>query len=158
MNLTYGLIALATGIGMAMQAAINARLSAGLGYQPLVASLISFSVGTIFLAVAAFFLSDWQPVAANIGQQPWWRWLGGLLGAGFVTATVFMAPKIGIVNMMFLIIIGQLCTGMLIDHFGLIQMPVRPVPWWKLAGMGVMLVGLVIFMFGDRFIGQNPAS
>ena len=47
-------------------------------------------------------------------------------------------------------ILGQLASSMLIDHFGLIQMPVRPVHWWKLLGMALMLGGVALFVFGER--------
>ena len=40
---------------------------------------------------------------------------------------------------------------MLIDQYGLIQMPVRPVYWWKLAGMALMLCGVALFVFGERW-------
>jgi len=49
--------------------------------------------------------------------------------------------------------------GMCIDSFGLIQMPVRPVHWWHFVGVGIMLLGLVCFMYGERlfpnFISLN---
>ncbi|MCB5363581.1 DMT family transporter [Pusillimonas sp. CC-YST705] len=150
MNLLYLLMALAGGAGLSIQAALNSRLSAGLGGQPLVASFFSFAIGALCLGAVALVQADWHNVAANIGQQPWWRWLGGAIGAAFVFTTVYLAPKIGITSAMFLFIIGQLTAGMFIDGFGLLQMAQRPVYWWKLAGLGVMLVGLVCFMFGDK--------
>ncbi|PYE18390.1 transporter family-2 protein [Paraburkholderia silvatlantica] len=150
MNLLYLVMAFAGGVALSVQAAVNSRLSAGVGGQPLVASLVSFAVGVLCLGAVTLFQADWHVVAANIGRQPWWRWLGGVLGGAFVFTTVFLAPRIGITNAMFLFIVGQLTAGMCIDGFGLIQLPVRAVHWWKFAGLAVMLIGLVFFMFGDR--------
>lgn len=150
MNLLYLLMALAGGAGLSIQAAVNSRLSAGIGGQPLVASFFSFAIGALCLGAVAVWQADWQNIAASADQQPWWRWLGGAIGAAFVFTTVFLVPKIGITNAMFLFIIGQLTAGMLIDGFGLLQMAQRPVYWWKFAGLAVMLVGLVFFMFGDK--------
>lgn len=155
MNLIYALMALLGGAGLSIQAAVNSRLSFGVGGQPVVAALISFTVGTVCLAVLAFMQADWQVVGQNIMQQPWWRWLGGIIGAGFVFTSIFLAPRLGIANTMFLFILGQLITGMLIDAFGLIQMPTRPIFWWKFAGMVIMLLGLALFMFGDRWFKQH---
>lgn len=90
-------------------------------------------------------------MASGIGQQSWWRWTGGAIGAVFVFTSVFLAPKIGIANTMFLFILGQLVGSMLIDHFGLIQMPLRPLQWWKFVGMAVMLAGVALFVFGERW-------
>lgn len=51
----YLLMALAAGAGLSVQAAVNSRLSAGVGGQPLVAALISFAIGTVCLLVVALF-------------------------------------------------------------------------------------------------------
>lgn len=150
MNLLYLLIALAGGAGLSIQAAVNSRLSAGLGGQPLVASFFSFTIGALCLGLAALMQGDWHSVATQVGSQPSWRWLGGIIGAAFVFTTVFLAPRIGITNAMFLFIIGQLTAGLCIDSFGLLQMAQRPLYWWKFLGLGLMLLGLASFMFGDR--------
>ena len=147
----YLMMALAAGAGLSVQTAVNSRLSAGVGGQPLVAALISFAIGTVCLLVVALFQSNWSAVASGIGQQSWWRWTGGAIGAVFVFTSVFLAPKIGIANTMFLFILGQLVGSMLIDHFGLIQMPLRPLQWWKFVGMAVMLAGVALFVFGERW-------
>ncbi len=100
-----------------------------------------FGIGDGGLAITALVAMDW-------------RWIGGAIGAAFVFSTVLLAPKIGLVNMVFLVIIGQLAAGMAIDAFGLIQMPVRPLTWHKYLGLGVMLVGLMVFMFGDKLMAM----
>lgn len=151
MNYAYLIMALAGGAGLSIQAAINSRMSFGMGGQSLLAALISFSVGALCLLVIALFQADWQSAANNISQQPGWRWLGGVIGAAFVFTSIFLAPRLGVSNTMFFFIIGQLVTGMAIDGFGLIQMPVRPLHWWKFAGLGVMLIGVALFVFGDRW-------
>lgn len=150
MNVFYILIALAGGAGLSIQAAVNTRLSVGLGGQPLIASFFSFVIGALCLGILSAYLADWPTVASNVGQQAWWRWLGGAIGAAFVFTTVFLAPRIGVTNAMFLFIVGQLTAGMFIDGFGLIQMASRPVYWWKFVGLAVMLAGLVFFIFGDK--------
>lgn len=150
MHILYLLMALAGGAGLSVQAAVNSRLSFGVGGQPLVAAMISFAVGTLVLLIIAGFLANWQTVGGGLFQTPWWSWIGGAIGAGFVFTAVFLAPKLGVANTMFLFILGQLVTGMLIDKFGLLNMPLRPVFWWKYAGMVIMIAGLALFMFGDR--------
>ena len=63
-----------------------------------------------------------------------------------------LAPKLGVANMLLFIIIGQLLSGMVIDHFGLLGMPVKPVDVSKLMGIGLMVLGLAVFMFGSRWL------
>ncbi|MDC0612661.1 DMT family transporter [Vibrio sp.] len=154
MSYIYFVLALIAGAALSIQAAINSRLSDGIGGQPLVASLISFAIGSICLGVIALFFADWQQVTSYLPQQALWRWVGGALGAGIVFTSVFLAQKLGVANTMFLFIIGQLFMGMVIDSMGLIQMPVRPVYWWKYAGMTVMLAGLALFMFGEKWFSR----
>lgn len=150
--MAYFIMAFLIGVGVAVQAGINARLAFGLGGQPLAAAFFSFAIGTLCLGAVMLWQSDLTAVGQNITTQPWWRWIGGAIGAVFVFSTAFLAPKIGLLNMAFLIILGQLIAGMLIDYFGLIQMPVRTLGIHKYIGLGVMIAGLVFFMFGDKLV------
>ena len=152
MNIIYPVIAFIAGAGMSVQTAINSRLSDGIGGQPIIASLMSFVVGLICLLVLSFFCSDWQVATVNMGSQSTWRWLGGAIGAVIVFTSVILAQKLGVANTMFIFVTGQLVMGMLIDSYGLIEMPRYPLHWWKVAGMSIMLVGLVLFVFGDRWL------
>ncbi|MDU8923747.1 DMT family transporter [Pasteurellaceae bacterium LIM206] len=150
MNILYFIMAFVGGAGLAVQASVNSRLAAGIGGQPLIGSFISFAVGAVFLGIFAAFQDNWSEVSSGVSTMSWWKWLGGVIGAVFVFTTIFLAPKIGLTNMAFLLILGQLSVGLLIDGFGLIQMPVREIFWWKYLGLGIMVIGLVFFMFGDR--------
>ncbi len=118
----------------------------------MLAAFISFGVGALCLGVAASVYANWDGFTENIVQQSPWKWLGGVIGAGFVFTTIFLAPKIGITNVMFLFIIGQLVAGQFIDNFGLIGMPVRPAHWWHFCGLGIMLLGLICYMYGNRLL------
>lgn len=84
-------------------------------------------------------------------QLSFWKLLGGVLGAGFVFTTVFLAPKIGIGNMLFFIIIGQLLTAATIDHFGLLGMNVRPLSPHQILGLIIMACGLGVYFFGGKW-------
>lgn len=150
MHILYFLMALAGGAGLSIQAAVNSRLSVGVGSQPLVAAMISFAVGTVVLLVVAGFMANWQTVSVNLLQQPWWAWIGGAIGAGFVFTAVFLAPKLGVSNTMFLFILGQLVMGLLIDKYGWLRMPMHTIYWWKYVGLVVMISGVALFVFGDR--------
>lgn len=146
----YFAVALACGSMLAIQASVNARLAAIVGGQPLVAAFISFSVGTLFLGVGALLHGNSAAVSARICQMPWWCWTGGVLGGVFVASVSFLAPKVGLVNLTFLLIMGQLLMSVIIDNFGLLAMPQRPLMWWKYAGLMIMLVGVIFFMFGEK--------
>lgn len=137
------LTALVAGALMPVQAGINARLRDYLG-EPLMASLVSFGVGT--LALLAYILATrtpWPGLAA-ISAAPWWTWIGGSLGAFFVAVTVILAFKLGATGLMAWIIAGQLLASVLLDHTGAIGFAVREASWQRLAGVGLLLCGAVL--------------
>lgn len=148
----YIIIALTAGIALAIQSAINTQLAKAMSGEPILAALISFAVGTFLLLIIAGVKTDFGGNLSTLPEQPWWKLLGGILGAGFVFTTVLLAPKLGITAMLFFIIIGQLLSAATIDHFGLIGMPVREVNGIKLIGLAIVALGLVFYFFGDKFI------
>ncbi|ATD64456.1 DMT family transporter [Neisseria weixii] len=142
-------LAFAAGVASAMQAAINTQLARSMGGETLIATLISFVVGTVALFFITWDKTDLFGYLA-IGQQSWWKLSGGLIGVMFVFTSVLLAPKLGIANMLFVIIIGQLLAAAVIDHYGLIGMAVQEMTMPKLIGLVVMGVGLALFSFGDK--------
>ncbi|MDO5687632.1 MAG: DMT family transporter [Neisseria sp.] len=149
----FWVMALCAGLFLGGQSAINSQLSTSLGQQPILAALISFAVGTVVLLVLAKSFGQLQfSSIANMPLQPWWQFIGGFLGAFVVFTTVLLAPKLGIANMLLLILIGQLISGMLIDHFGWLNMPLRPVSLSKIIGLLLMIFGLVVFFYGDALM------
>lgn len=154
MKVWHLLLGLMAGLGIPIQAAINTRLGAMFGNQPLMAAFVSFSVGALVLLVVSLLFVDWQAVQTGMNQldlSDWWKWLGGALGAFFVFISIFLAPKIGVANMVFLFLLGQLIMGMVIDSFGLFGMPVKAIHWTKFFGIALMLVGVSFFMFGQKW-------
>lgn len=145
------LTALLAGMALASQSAINSQLAKGLLGQPLVASAISFAIGTVVLFVICLWKADLSGAWQHLPEQAWWKWVGGILGAWFVFTIVYLAPKIGMTNMLFFVIVGQLLMAAVIDHFALFGMPIRPLELWHILGLLVMALGLGLFFFGKRW-------
>lgn len=139
----YVVLALAAGACLPTQAGINAQLNRLLG-DSLLAATVSFAVGTVGLAVycvaARVGLPSWQGVV----QTPWWQWTGGLLGAFFVTVTIFLAPRMGAASMVALVVAGQMLASMACDHYGLVGYAVREVSPLRLLGAGLMVSGVAL--------------
>lgn len=152
MFLVYLIIALAAGVALATQSAINTQLAKAMNGEAVIATFISFAVGTIVLFFIAWVKTDLWGNLSTVPSQPWWKLLGGVLGAIVVFTTVLLAPKLGITAMLFFIIVGQLITAATIDHFGLIGMPIREVNITKLIGLIIVAFGLVFYFFGDKLI------
>ena len=152
MFFVYLIIALAAGVALATQSAINTQLAKAMSGEAVIATFISFAVGTIVLFFIAWIKTDLWGNLSTVPSQPWWKLIGGILGAVVVFTTVLLAPKLGITAMLFFIIVGQLITAATIDHFGLIGMPIREVNITKFIGLIIVAFGLVFYFFGDKLI------
>jgi transporter family-2 protein len=139
----YLLLALVAGAMMPTQAAINNKL-AGYVASPISAAFISFIVGTVGLLV--YVLATGTPLSnlLNIKDAPPIAWIGGLLGAFFVTCTVILAPRIGVAMTFSLIVAGQMLITLVLDHFGFLGLPVKEISLARLGGILLITAGVVI--------------
>ena len=152
MFFVYLIVALAAGVALATQSAINTQLAKAMSGEAVIATFISFAVGTIVLFFIAWVKTDLWGNLSTVPSQPWWKLIGGILGSVVVFTTVLLAPKLGITAMLFFIIVGQLITATTIDHFGLIGMPIREVNITKFIGLIIVAFGLVFYFFGDKLV------
>ena len=72
--------------------------------------------------LAAFVGVSRQPLpsTAELASARIADYLGGLLGALFVTIIILSASRIGASSLFALVVAGQLTTALLYDHFGLL--------------------------------------
>lgn len=152
MFFVYLIVALAAGVALATQSAINTQLAKAMSGEAVIATFISFAVGTLVLFFIAWVKTDLWGNLSTVPSQPWWKLIGGILGAVVVFTTVLLAPKLGITAMLFFIIVGQLITAATIDHFGFIGMPIREVNITKFIGLIIVVFGLVFYFFGDKLV------
>lgn len=136
-------LALGVGIAMAFQTAINSQLREHL-HSPLQAALLSFTVGTIFLALMVFFQSAEKPSVAELANIPWLLWIGGCLGVYAISMSIYTAPKLGFLTFSGLVIFGQLVISMLLDHFGWLGTDKTPINWQRLLGSIIIFVGVLL--------------
>ena len=129
------------GIAVALQPSINARLAQKTGV--LESSCISFTVGALALFLLALFMG--RGSFRGVGDASWWEFLGGFLGAFFVTMTTIVVPRLGTAAAMAAVITSQLITSLILDHFGFFGF--RHISFDTKRGIGVVLllvgVGLV---------------
>lgn len=143
MNWFYIGIALLAGATLPTQAGINAQLQLHWARNPALASLVSFTVGT--LALIGYCVAARIPFPSFAGATTqWWHWIGGLLGAVFVTAVTFLAPRLGAATMVGLVIAGQMLASVGLDHFGLLGYAQRPLSGLRLLGVGLLVSGVLL--------------
>ncbi len=137
------LLALIAGAMIPTQAGINHKM-AGVINSPILASLISFCVGT--LSMFAYVVASGTPLGnlQSLKDAPVIAWTGGLLGAFFVTATVVLVPRLGAATTFSLVVAGQMLATIVMDHFGTLGVPVQPVSLGRVAGILLVIAGVVI--------------
>jgi transporter family-2 protein len=136
-------LALAAGIILPVQFGINSQLRNFVG-GPVAAAAISFVVGTVALAVAALVVQSSLPEPGSAASAPWWAWTGGLLGAFFVLASIILTPRLGAATTIGLILTGQVLASIVIDHFGLIRVPVHEASFPRIIGALLIVAGVVM--------------
>jgi transporter family-2 protein len=139
----YLLLALIAGAMMPTQAAVNNKLSVFVD-SPILAAFISFFIGTLGLFV--YVLISGVPLGNLVSAKnaPAALWVGGLLGAFFVTSTVVLVPRLGVALTFSLIIAGQMLVTLVIDHFGLLGVPVKEVTLARIGGILLITAGVVL--------------
>ncbi len=147
----YYVIAFVAGLGITLQTSLNSQLARGLGGDLVTAAFFSFTAGAFSLGIYSLLRGGLFTSLAAIPSQPLWSLAGGLIGACALFSYIVLAPKIGFSALLGLAIVGQLLSSQMIDHFGLLGAVKRPISLIKLGGMLVMLIGLVVIVFGDRF-------
>jgi transporter family-2 protein len=143
-TLFFFLLALIAGLTIPTQAGINAQLTANWARSPVLAATISFFVGTVGLIIYVFLTRIPLPPVADIGRSPWWIWIGGLLGAFFVSTTIFLAPKLGATTMTAMILAGQMSASLYLDHFGFLGYPEHAASPGRIAGVLLIAGGVVM--------------
>ena len=144
------LVTLVAGAALPVQAALNNRLGKELG-SPFTASLASFCIGTV--SVLLFVLLSRAPVppggfAASVARAPWWLWLGGVIGAVFVSVAATFAGRLGVSLFSGVVIAGQLITSVVLDHYGWLVPERHPVSPLRLAGIALLVAGIILIRRG----------
>jgi transporter family-2 protein len=131
------LIVFVSGVLVALQPSVNARLAQKIGLVE--SSTISFLVGTIALFLLAVTFG--QGSFRALPQVSWWELTGGLMGAFFVSAVILVVPRLGTGGVMAVAIAGQLLMSLLLDHFQFFGFREIPITLSRLGGAALMLLG-----------------
>ena len=136
-------VALIAGAVIPTQTALNNKMSGTLS-SPILAALVSFLVGTTTLLIYALASGERISSLTDAKNAPPTAWLGGVLGAFFVASTIILLPRLGVVLTISLVIAGQLMMSLLIDHFGLLGLPVKEISVPRMIGVVFVGIGAVL--------------
>ncbi len=137
---SFVLLAFMCGVVLVTQPGFNSTLSANIG-GPLNAASISLSVSAIAVLILRFFLAPEFSFLMAFEKTPYWGWLGGFLGVFFVTASMYVAPRIGATSLISLVLCGQIIAALLYDKFGLFGYGEQPITQLRLLGVALIVIG-----------------
>jgi transporter family-2 protein len=137
--LHYATIMILAGVGIPILAAMNAALGRHVG-SPAAAAAVLFCIA--LLASVAVALLTGPHAWARFATAPRSWFAAGLLVAFYVLSVTYIAPRFGVGNAIFFVLLGQLLSAAAIDHFGLFGAQVSPLGLARASGIGLMAVGV----------------
>ncbi|WP_243638702.1 DMT family transporter [Lucifera butyrica] len=137
-------LALISGILMAVQGTFNAALSKVIGL--LEATFVVHITGTLLLLLVLFLLKMGKGNLLSLPQAPWYAYLGGIVGVFIIYLVAASIPTVGVANATTAIIVGQVLTALLIDHFGGFGMEKMAFGFNDLAGLVLLTIGAKLLL------------
>jgi bacterial/archaeal transporter family-2 protein len=139
-------LALLLGVGagalVGMQAPVNSRLGRAVGSVQ--AASLSFLVGTVALLLIATVVHGGFGGFAHVDRAPWWAFVGGLLGATYVTVAILTVRTLGASGLTAAVITGQLVISVVIDRFGLLGIVRQPIGAQRILGLVLLVAGVTL--------------
>ena len=130
------------GIVLAVHLAMNGKVGAVLN-NPRVGNALFWSIGAV--TALAIGLTGWQTGALSpLKQVHPLLFTAGALGACLVFAIAWLIPQMGAGAIMITLLAGQVLGGLVMSHFGWLGSPVQPITMMKLAGVIVMIAGVIM--------------
>ena len=87
-------LAIAAGVSVVIQQALNANLRSAL-HSAAWSGFISYAVGLVCMGLLVLAFRDPIPAASVAARIPCWAWSGGVFGAIFIGLGIFLVPQIG---------------------------------------------------------------
>jgi len=132
---------LVVGMGIPATAALNSALGTHVE-SPVAASVILFAVGLVLTGLVLLFVGPPSPSAFS--GAPWWSFAAALGVVFYVLSVTWSAPRIGVGNAIFFVLLGQLIAAATIDHFGLFGALKTELTARRALGLLVMALGVYL--------------
>ena len=140
---SFALIALmmcVVGMGIPITAALNAGLGQHVGSPA--ASAILFGVGFVMTALVLAFAG--LPAGGAFTNVSPWSYLAAFGVVFYVLSVTWSAPRIGVGNAIFFVLLGQLIAAAAIDHFALFGAARTTLTPQRAIGLVVMAIGVYL--------------
>ncbi len=123
------------------------------GIQGPLAGLMSNRIGLVesafyihltgMITAGVLLLVFWQ--GGQLGEWrnvPWYALWAGALGVIVISGMSFMIPRIGVAAATVVIVASQITVGVVLDQFGWLDAPVRPLDFQRTLGLLLVFLGV----------------
>ena len=137
--LSFAVIMLLAGIGIPIMAAMTSSLGKHLS-SPVAASAFAFFIA-FCNTLLALMITD-KSFVKQIASVPKYLFVAGAFVAFYVLSISFVAPHFGIGNAIFFVLLGQLLSAAIIDHYGIFGAQINHLSTMRVSGILVMVFGV----------------
>ena len=129
------------GICVCLQGMINGHWQGRVGVHYTV--VINGIIVTI-LALLFFLIGNRASLQEISSEIRPWIILNGLCGFTILVIAALTFPRIGAASVIVLMLSGQLLASILVDHFGILNIPRHPVSLLRIAGIMFIFLGVAL--------------
>ncbi len=145
MKISLYMLTVFLGIVLAVHLSMNGKVGSVLA-NARVGNALFWCIGALTAVIIG--LTGWQTGALGPLKQVHPLLLtAGALGACLVFAIAWLIPQVGAGPVMITLLAGQILGGLIMSHFGWLGSPVQPLTMMKIAGVLVMIGGVVLATF-----------
>lgn len=130
---------LSSGFGIPVMAAANANLGRSLGSTFLAVAILCVVASLIALGM---LLINAPGEAERIWPTNIAYYTAGILFVIYIGSITYSSPRIGLGNAIFLVLVGQLISAAIIDHYGWFGTARSPITERRFIGLALMVVGI----------------
>lgn len=137
------MVAFFAGVSMAIQGTMNSGISKAIGLSEATLFVhLSAAITMILVLMFGFGKGNF----ANYRVVPWYYYTGGIIGVIITFGVVISIPKLGAAVATTSIIVGQVLSACILDHFGLFGLDKSPLTWIKFVGLLLLSTGAKILL------------
>ena len=140
----YAVLMIIAGIGIPLMATINTNMGVRL-QNPGLATVLLITVALISAVIVAL-VSPAQMEFSLPKATPKHFYLAGTLFMFYISTISWVAPKFGMGNAIIFVLLGQLISMCVIDHFGLFDAVQFSFNWKRLLGILLMITGIYLIV------------
>ena len=142
MKLPLIALMLLIGFVLTLHLAMNAQVGA-LVKNPRMGNALFWAIGATTAIIIG--LTGWDPAFfTKLKEVPFWLLTAGMMGGALVFGIAWAMPQLGAGTAFVLMIAGQVVSGMIFSHFGLLGSPVEPISMIKVIGVILLVTGAAI--------------